>query len=218
MTKIACVSDVHGRNVKVPNADILVISGDLTERGTLPQIGSFNEWLGTLPHKIKLLTAGNHDFGFERNSDLAKSLITNGIYLENESITVDGIKFWLSPVTPWFFNWAFNVERGAKIKRYWDMIPDDVQVLVTHGPSHMTLDRCADGFHAGCEELAVAIQRVNPLLHICGHIHEAAGIDGPYEKVGDGYRRNRASGTVTINASSIDLRYEPNGNQWIFEI
>jgi Icc-related predicted phosphoesterase len=139
--------------------------------------------------------AGNHDLLFESHPDLARSLFTNAVYLENAGTEIEGLRFWGSPVQPRFLNWAFNVDRGPAIREYWDRIPPETDVLVIHGPPFGTLDTITpSGDHLGCEELALAIARVKPRLHVFGHIHGGRGAC-----IRDGMQ--------FINASVLDEEY-----------
>jgi hypothetical protein len=113
---------------------------------------------------------------FERHPGAAKELLSNAIYLENSGTERLGLKFWGSPVQPEFNNWAFNVARGAAIRRYWQIIPEGTDVLVTHGPPFGVLDKSLSSTpHLGCEELAKAIEQIRPRLNIFGHIHGGHG-------------------------------------------
>ena len=197
-TRIVAISDTHNlhRQVKVPDGDILIHAGDLTDMGDLRDVRDFNDWLGSMPHEYKLVIAGNHDFCFENDRKAAESLLTNCTYLFDKAITIWGITFYGSPWQPWFYNWAFNLQRGPDIRAKWDLIPNHVDVLVTHGPPIGYLDETHDGEQVGCEELKVAVRRVRPSLHIFGHIHE-------------GYGRVKNGHTEFINASTCTLQYEP---------
>jgi Icc-related predicted phosphoesterase len=196
--RIVAISDTHNhhRQIEVPDGDILIHAGDLTDMGDLSDVGDFNDWLGTLPHKHKLVIAGNHDFCFENNPESAEKLLTNCTYLFDRSVNIWGTTFYGSPWQPWFYNWAFNLQRGPEIRSKWDLIPDNVDVLITHGPPVGYLDETARGEQVGCEELREAISRVRPSHHIFGHIHE-------------GYGRLKNGHTEYINASSCTLEYEP---------
>lgn len=90
-------------------------------------------------------------------------------------MTIEGINIYGSPWQPWYHDWAFNLERGEEIKKKWDLIPQGVDVLITHGPPHKILDKTIEGVDAGCEMLVEAIKRVKPKIHVFGHIHEARG-------------------------------------------
>ena len=175
--RIVCVSDTHSYHDKsvVPDGDILLHAGDLTRHGYLEDVEVFDRWLGTLPHRHKIVICGNHDFCFQEQASRDRARITNAIYLEDESVTVEGVKIYGSPWQPWFGGWAFNLQRGPDIAAKWQLIPDDTQILVTHGPPQGVLDRTHRGDSAGCLDLFHRVMEVRPRLHVFGHIHEAAG-------------------------------------------
>jgi Icc-related predicted phosphoesterase len=192
--KIICISDTHNlhKNLKVPDGDMLIHAGDMTCVGGIDEIKEFNEWLGTLPHRHKIVIAGNHDLYFEEEPAKAKMLITNAVYLEDSGVTIEGIKIWGSPISPSYQNWAFNRERGEEIKEHWDMIPEDTDILITHCPPFGILDFDPEGRPKGCEELLKIVQqRVKPLLHVFGHLHDAHG----QVKIGE---------TLFVNASIVN--------------
>jgi predicted phosphohydrolase len=196
--RIVCISDTHGQHAKlsVPDGDVLIHAGDFAAFGDTPiEIIDFNLWLGTLPHRHKVVIAGNHDWMFERHSGAARELLTNAIYLENSGTELAGLKIWGSPVQPEFNNWAFNVARGAAIRRYWKMIPASTDVLITHGPPYGVLDTAhPTTAHLGCEELAEAVQKIRPRLHVFGHIH-------------GGHGQQCSDGIQYANASVVDEAY-----------
>ncbi len=199
--RIVCISDTHQqhRKLAVPDGDLLIHAGDLTMNGELNVVRDFNAWLGELPHANKIVIAGNHDRNFEWQPE-TRALITNAIYLEDSGCTLkspdgEALKVWGSPMTPWFLAWSFNRRRGAEIKRHWDMIPRDTDVLITHGPPHGVLDTVHAGSDSlGCEDLARAVAEIRPLLLVFGHIH-------------GGYGVHRSDGTAFVNASVVDEQY-----------
>lgn len=161
------------------------------------EVRSFCDWFRVQPARHRVLIAGNHDWLFEKAPAHAKECVGEGItYLEDSGATIDGLKFWGSPVQPWFLDWAFNRQRGADIRRHWDKIPLDTDVLVTHGPPEGVLDQSWPGQsdHLGCEELCDAVQRVQPLLHVFGHIHGSGG-------------RIQFDTVRSVNASVLDEGY-----------
>lgn len=176
--KLVLLSDTHmgHEDVVVPSGDILVHSGDATFKGSIKEVSAFGKWFSSLPHKYKIFVAGNHDWLFEKQPALAKSLLPNIIYLEDSFVEIEGLRIWGSPVQPWFCDWAFNKIRGAEIKRHWDMIPENLDLLVTHGPPYGILDECPGDGHVGCADLLNAVYRVKPKIHLFGHIHEGSGI------------------------------------------
>jgi Icc-related predicted phosphoesterase len=176
--RIVCVSDTHGfhRLLDVPDAEIFIHAGDFsTPRATAEELDDFNTWLASLPHKHKIVVAGNHDKLFETQPKLARSRLSAAVYLEQSAVTLDGIHFWGCPVTPVLPHMAFAVARGSAGK-YWDKMPAETDVLITHGPPFGILDKediCSE--HMGCMQLNKAVQRVRPRLHIFGHIHGGRG-------------------------------------------
>ena len=184
--KIVCISDTHncGEQIRVPDGDLLIHSGDATIKGTREEVERFAQWFSGLPHRHKIFVAGNHDWLFQRNNDLARRLLGDDIvYLQDSDVEIDGLKIYGSPWQPRFYDWAFNLDRGPEIAAKWRAVPDDIDILITHGPPKGILDHVprADGFdHEGCEELSKRIKEIARTgrlrAHIFGHIHFGHGI------------------------------------------
>lgn len=196
--RIVCLSDTHGQHARlaVPDGDVLVHAGDFSLNGRPEEIARFDAWLAGLPHRHKLVIAGNHDFLFEHEPERARRLLPSATYLCDELAEVAGVRVWGSPWQPWFHDWAFNLRRGPALAAKWALIPAGIDVLVTHGPPQGVLDRTVSDEAVGCEELTLALARVRPRLHVFGHIHEA-------------YGRLERDGTTFVNASNLDVRYRP---------
>lgn len=203
------ISDTHAqhRALTLPMGDVIIHAGDISRRGEESEIVDFLNWFTCLDFQHKIFIAGNHDFYFERNSeDRIKEIIPENItYLCDSGTTINKLKIWGSPITPWFYNWAFNRRRGEQIKHHWDLIPADTDILITHGPVFGKLDRTMVGHKAGCEELLEKVQKVNPKIHICGHIHEA------YGQISD-------AETHYVNASVLNENYLLINEPIVFEI
>jgi len=199
--RLVVISDTHGLHNRIeglPDGDVLVHAGDFMNSGyDVQEILSFNQWLSEQSFKHRVVCGGNHDRYFEAAPQQARALLTNAIYLENTGITIDNITFWGSPYTPEFMNWAFMYPRGTSAQRYWNLIPDDLDVLITHGPPFGILDQTAPGeAHLGCEELLNAVVEKKPRVHLFGHIHGGAGT---FE-----------NGTTRfVNAAYLNERYKP---------
>ena len=178
--KIVAVSDTHMlyELIKVPKGDVFIHAGDI-DLYTVEDAFRFNKWLGTLPHKHKIVIGGNHDKWLATNSrSFISKILDNATYLENSGITINGIKFWGSPITPTFKNWYFMAKRGVEIRLYWEEIPMNTDVLITHGPPLGILDEAPPMYsshHAGCGDLLNRVKIVKPTLHIFGHIHYSRG-------------------------------------------
>ena len=114
------------------------------------------------------------------------------------------VKIYGSPWQPWFHDWAFNRLRGDQIQKHWDLIPENTDILITHGPPFGALDATISGNHVGCENLAEVIEKIRPKLHVFGHIHEGHGI----------VDRN---GTVFVNASVLDFSYRYTWDPYVLD-
>jgi Icc-related predicted phosphoesterase len=197
--QITTISDTHTQHnqLNLPCGDILIHAGDLCSSGSEDQVQSFVKWFAKQEYQYKIFIAGNHDFWLEQSTTKAieKMIPKEVIYLNDSGVTINGINIWGSPVQPEFFDWAFNRQRGAAIKKHWDLIPADTDILITHGPAFGKLDRTTSGLNVGCDDLLTVIEKVKPKLHVCGHIHEGYGI-----------QKNENS--TFVNASVLNERYQ----------
>jgi Icc-related predicted phosphoesterase len=206
--KIVAISDTHALHARmtqaIPEGDILIHSGDLTDIGALNDVKSFADWSKDLPFKHKIIIAGNHDFCFDPDSprnnyipNVEEYLTYAGwIYLFDSEYKIGNIKIYGSPWQPWFYDWAFNKKRGQELADIWAKIPEDTDILITHGPPYGILDQTFRGEKVGCEDLLRRIKQIKPKIHIFGHIHEDYGI-------------KQSNGTMFMNSSICNLSYQP---------
>lgn len=190
--RITFISDTHNKHKQVTSSlfggDLLIHAGDLSSMGYQHEIQQFCKWfneLGDYDHKVFI--AGNHDWGFQDNTEKILEIVNSYKwidYLQDDMFVFgktdnyeDMIKIWGSPWQPEFYNWAFNLpRRGEELKEKWDLIPTDVDILVTHGPAYGYVDRVIGRpENLGCELLAEAIKVKKPKIHVCGHIHSGYG-------------------------------------------
>jgi Icc-related predicted phosphoesterase len=185
--KIWHISDTHmlHEQLVIPDGiDVVVHSGDASNYRdpylNESQLIRFLEWFAKLSIPCKIFVPGNHDTSMEMGlvtKDFAKSL---GIeVLINEELVINEVRFWGSPYTPTYGDWAYMKSR-QKINRVWDFIPDDVDVLITHGPPYGVLDSTY-GYNnkpelAGCSALMKRVVKINPKLMLFGHIHSVDDI------------------------------------------
>jgi Icc-related predicted phosphoesterase len=183
--RLVILSDTHGRNPDVrtlPDGDVLIHCGDFTNFGEEDELSRFRAWLREIPHEHKIVIPGNHDLCFDAPGGRgALDALGDIVGLIHETTVIDGVKFFGSPYTPKFFDWAFMYE-PRESQRRWLSIPDDTDVVITHGPAFNRLDQTSSGKNAGCVALGNRLGEVNstpgrvrPLLHCHGHIHEASG-------------------------------------------
>lgn len=193
---IVCISDTHNLfPSSIPSGDILIHAGDLTNNGLPSEIQAQYDWLLTQPHKYKIVISGNHDPYFK---NVANSLQTKFgpsesgsgdgiIYLQpgskfghDGSVTLDfsdrtringgKIKIWGDPHTPDILGPEHVFQYDRKENFWSNRIPEDADVVVTHGPPACHLDLTAL-YPMGDEYLLEEVRRVKPLMHVFGHIH-----------------------------------------------
>ncbi|MBX9690701.1 MAG: metallophosphatase domain-containing protein [Candidatus Obscuribacterales bacterium] len=213
--KCVAVSDIHLRDIKTPEADLLIVAGDISMKGRASELEWFESWLNAQPQKHKVWIAGNHEMGIEEDPSLAEKLAlrSKSIYLQDSGIELEGLSIWGSPITPYFFDWAFNRHRGQDIRKHWLQIPEGTDILITHGPPLGYLDLTGKGEHVGCADLLDVIENhlsYPPQVMVFGHIHSGYG-QCEYK---------RADGKIIklINASSCDEKYTPTNKPIVFEI
>lgn len=203
------IADTHNlhNQVNMPPGDVLLHAGDLTMGGKHYEVEAFVDWIKDLPYKEKIVVAGNHDFYFQNKPELAEHMLAHHgiIYLKDEPFIAYGLKFYGAPWQPWFFDWAFNLQRGAEIKKKWDLIPIDTDVLITHGPPHGILDK-VNGGTAGCEDLLNKIKEIKPLVSVFGHLHQ-----------GRGYYHNPEEKTHFFNATVVNEVYKVIHEPFVFD-
>lgn len=224
--KLLHISDTHGFHSRFPQErfegiDVVVHSGDCSNHyNTMfneAEVRSFIDWYSRIPVKHKIYVAGNHDTSIERRMITPADFHAAGItYLENAGVTIDGIKFWGSPYTPTFGQWAFMKARD-KINRVWEYVPDDTQVLIVHGPPKgvrdLSYDRQNNLEMCGCSALAKRCYALKDTLKlVCfGHIHNMNGIEN------QGVSHYSKTPTVFSNAACVhdgrfDLGLTSHGN------
>ena len=174
------ISDTHGKHHQLrelPLADILVHSGDFTMAGSEEEAIDFLEWFIELPHRHKILVAGNHDDCLRGES--IEGLPDNCHYLDCTGVTIHGITFYGIPL------FMEDVMEGSMPLKYSE-IPDGTDVLITHEPPLGIMDSNGrTGF--GSDELLARVLEICPRLHLFGHIHSSTGIHaGKYTAFSNG--------------------------------
>lgn len=215
--KIVAISDTHNQHNKliIPECDLLIHAGDWTGQGKKSEVVNFTKWLNKQNQcKEIIIVPGNHELYFERELPGSKLWLIEECprakLLIDEGCEIDKVKIWGSPVQPWFHDWAWNRDTHS-IQPHWNAIPDDINILITHGPPYGILDQTtyADGSirpeHLGCSQLMERIKIVKPDLHFFGHIHYPGG------------RAASVFGTTFYNASICDEMYVPSNPLTIVE-
>ena len=208
--KLLLLSDTHGQNdvlKTLPAADVLIHCGDSTQYGSRDNLREFAEIFGECPATTKLVIAGNHDGCFQKHPFESRDiLLANGIlYLQDEGVEINGIKYWGIPWTPPFLNWYFMAE-GEDLKKKWEQVSDDVDVLISHGPPRNILDGLIrGGGRVGSVEHHNRVLLIRPTLNVFGHIHEA-------------YGQVHFDGIEFINCSLLNFSYQMVNQHVIYDI
>jgi len=187
--RIVLMGDTHGehRRLDVPDGDFLFHTGDFTLfNRSRDAVRDFNQSLLELPHRRRVVIPGSHDFRFGDRK--WRRLISAATFLCNESVELDRIRLWGSPITPSNFE-SFGAASEVDCGHIFAGIPAGTDLVITHGPPFGILDvAAADGRHHGCPYLRSAIRCVQPAPHVFGHIHESYGVAA-------------VEGTVFVNAA-----------------
>jgi Icc-related predicted phosphoesterase len=225
--RIVCISDTHSLQDlmvhPIPKGDVLIHAGDISNKGGERDVTNFIHWFQNIEgFDTKIFISGNHDFCFEKvnephhkgdydwlhnlmsSENLSQSNVT---YLQDDFIIIEStefsrpIKFYGTPWQPWFYDWAFNLPRlGDELNSKWAFIPEDTDVLITHGPPNGYGDRVNNwrqpNVNVGCELLLNRIIDIKPLVNVFGHIHEGYGVE---------YNDD----TIFVNASICNSKYVP---------
>lgn len=167
--KILHISDTHGchrRLRNLPEADVVVHSGDFTMNGSEAEAIDFLNWFCDLPYAHKIFICGNHDDCLYGAS--IDGLDSNVHYLCNSGVEIDGVKFYGVPM---FMGDCVTNKQQRNIAN----IPSDTDVLITHSPALGILD-FDDNINYGDEQLLTTVMEIHPHLHLFGHIHAQHGI------------------------------------------
>lgn len=179
---ITAISDLHGHLPSLPGGDLLIVAGDITASDKIPQWAKFFDWFTCQDYEKKILIGGNHD-GFLEQCLPSKHPISRQLaeddffeYLQDSGTEYQGLKIWGCPHSLWFsrINPICAAFTGSEedLKKKYDLIPNDIDILISHSPAFGILDENANGEHCGSKSLLEAVNRIRPQLLIHGHIHE----------------------------------------------
>lgn len=216
---IDCISDLHGHYPELEGGDLLIVAGDLTERDQFSEYQNFFLWLCEQKYTRKILIAGNHDNHLKGLFRIPNEE-TDLDYLCDSGTEFEGLKIWGSPWTQWFHGVnphckAFMLKNDEDLAKKWALIPNDIDILITHSPPYGILDAVERGsflpefnifpntFRVGSLSLKEKIQAIKPRLHVFGHIHECFG----QHKFLTGYEYS--NDIQYVNASYVNEHYKP---------
>lgn len=206
--KIQAISDLHGSEPELPESDLLIIAGDCTAHDYANEWKRFAEYVNAQPAKWIILVAGNHDGALQNyKQEVLSHFDSRVVYLQDSEIAYENLKIWGTPWTVPFYDWNFMADSRRR-RIFFDQIPEDTDILISHGPAYGILDETKRG-NGGCPELRHSLASICPKIHIFGHIHEQSGqqsVDWG-EKV-----------TECYNVSYLDELYDVKGVPPLIEI
>lgn len=220
MIRICCLSDLHGNLIDVPECDLLILAGDLCHNhNDYRWYGRvLKPWIDETAERCKIIAvAGNHDWAFQEDPEIIPEM--NWSYLEDSGIEWNGLKIWGTPWQKRFYDWAFNADE-PDMKAKWDLIPDDTDILVLHGPPYGYGDKVSrrpygadydeekwpEAEHVGSPSLTERIKSLKNLkLSVAGHIHSGYGV----YKIGE---------STFVSASLVNERYQPVNTPIVLEL
>ena len=221
MLKVTLISDTHTKHNQIindlPGGDILIHAGDFMNSGYNPmEAMMFFKWFDEINnYDTKIFIAGNHDRWMQNEPEEVKGILTGYKtieYLQDEEMGIQygdnpEVKIYGSPWQPEFFNWAFNLPRnGEEMFEKWNAIPENTDILITHGPAFGYLDIPGGQttLRVGCEMLRERVDKIKPKIQVSGHIH------GSYGHYFNGH-------THFFNASVLNEQYMYMNLPWNFE-
>jgi hypothetical protein len=206
--RFVCVADLHGYLPEIPPCDVLLVAGDVCPTDDeRPETQShwlhstFASWLAGVPARSVIGVAGNHEFVGERDPAALRELDWH--YLQDEGLELDGVRYYGSPWTMRFQDWAFMLDED-ELARRWDAIPAGLDVLLVHSPPKGFGDEIGE-FSIGSPSLLAAIDDRSPGLCVYGHAH-------------DGYGRRQRGPTTLINAAHCGADYRPAHPPVVFDL
>jgi len=182
--RLAYVVDVHDRFDAVPAAvaaagelDVLVVGGDITTAGTPGDAErAIESWRLLAPRLLAL--AGNMDSPAidARLAELGVSIDARGVVLDD--VGIFGVSS--APISPLRTPYELpEAELDQRIARGVAAVEEcRVTIFCPHAPPARTsCDRLRAGEHVGSEAIRSFVERAQPDLVLCGHIHESRGVD-----------------------------------------
>src|SRR3990167_9258822 len=208
--KLVILSDTHCTRPIIPEGDVLIHCGDHTYHGEYRESVAALSWFNNQPHKHKLFIAGNHELGWQNgmNIETICALFPSLTYLKDSGVEIDGVKFWGSPYQPEFMGWAFQKHRGEGaqgLRAHLEKIPDNIDVLITHGPPFGFGDTNALDPRFGDQDLLDRVRVVRPKIHCYGNAHQGTG-------------QWNSEGTIFINAAVLSEEYQLTKEPTVIEL
>ena len=214
--RLVCISDTHTHKPSlIPDGDVLIHAGDLTNLGTVNEIQAQVNWLNSLEHGDKIVVAGNHDSWCDPRSrkkeDDGKKVDWGDVhYLQHSNLKIEfpahgnrQLNFYGAPQIPVCGGDDFAFQYKRHEDAWSSTIPSTTDVLITHTPPRHHLDL---PIGLGCAYLLNEVWRVRPMVHVFGHIHAGYGRENVFWDEGQrAYERVCARGDTGALMDMVDV-------------
>lgn len=160
--QIVVFSDTHGKHRKLPliKADFVLHLGDACTFDNVTEFDDFLDWFRSYPARYKIFVAGNHEIQWvQQPNEFLNAFPNDCIFLENRIMKLEGITFASVPA-------RYALQQKSKLK-----LTNTIDFLLTHAPPKDILD-----YNLGCSNLAAFVNKIKPVYHLFGHIHETGGL------------------------------------------
>jgi Icc-related predicted phosphoesterase len=153
------------------NFDVVICAGDLAN--TRRKLHICLDILRTIARPTILVPGNNESLDELKEGCLGWA---TAHVLHGQSVIIDGVAFYGIgggiPMTP-FGDWSFDFTEHQAT----DLLANchTGGVLVTHSPPKGAVDIASNGQRLGSTAIRAAIERLQPNLVVCGHIHGSGG-------------------------------------------
>lgn len=182
--RILALSDIHGSYEDVDvilskeaSYDVLIIGGDLTTLGTDSEAGAAIKHLQSFGKPV-FAVGGNMD-----PPQLDETFAQLGVSINGTGVVLNDVGFCgvsASPISP--LNTPNEIpeeEIKQRAEAGWkEILNARWKIFVPHAPPHNTkVDLVSSGNHVGSTAIRKFVEKNQPDVVVCGHIHEARGMD-----------------------------------------
>ncbi len=177
--RILAFSDLHHSSARAAalvqaskGADLVIGAGDFCNmRRDLPDAMNL---LGGIAAPFVVVPGNAESIAELRDAAHAGTHVLHGAGVEVDGLRLFGLGYGV-PVTP-FGAWSCDLtelEAAALLSQC-----AAADVLITHSPPKGVADVTSGGMSVGSTAVRDAIERVQPQLALCGHIHDSWGAEG----------------------------------------
>ncbi|QIF05256.1 metallophosphatase domain-containing protein [Roseimicrobium sp. ORNL1] len=201
MVSLCVISDTHKkhRQITIPPCDILIHAGDFCsfQQGDAETLEDVDRWFAESPARHVVCIGGNHDFMLQSR----EFRFAHATLLEDSAIEFEGLSIYGAPWVPDLSGFAYYADEEM-LQENWKAIPAGIDILITHTPPQGILDvPSSGGLHLGCPHLREELKRIQPRLHVFGHVHAGHGTH-----LGE---MTRSINAAVVGGADFEVRHGP---------